>query len=115
MPLKMLRLSALLGVTTACLALFTFGLVDKVSFLYTFIGPALLLCFIAFQPNYLYDIVAVAMLLLLTIMALIFSVISVLFNQAYILAFFVILIPISALVTMLYCMEKLKKEDRLYS
>ena len=115
MPLKLLRLYALLFITAFCIAVFVLGLVNKVTFFNTFIGPAIILLYIAFKPNFYYDIIAVSTILLLTVIALIFSVVSALVNHEYALAFFVPFIPIATLIVILYCMDKLKKEDELYS
>lgn len=115
MPLKLFRLYALLLVSFFCIAIFILGLVTKVTFFNTFIGPAAILLYIAFKPNFYYDIIAVSTILLLTVISLIFSFVSVLVNHDYALAFLVPLIPIVTLTVVLYCMEKLKKEDELYS
>jgi len=115
MPLKLLRLYALLVISVFCIAIFILGLMTKVTFFNTFIGPAVILLYIAFKPNFYYDIIAVSTIILLTIIALIFSIVSALVNHEYALAFFVPFIPIATLAIILYCMEKLKKEDALYS
>ncbi len=115
MPFKLLRLYALLVISAFCIFIFVLGLVNNVTFFNTFIGPAAILLFIAFKPNFYYDIIAVSTIVLLTVIALIFSAVSALINHEYALAFFVPLIPIATLATVLFCMEKLKKEDELYS
>jgi hypothetical protein len=115
MPLKLLRLYALLFITAFCIAIFVLGLMTKVTFFKTFIGPAVILLYIAFKPNFYYDIIAVSTILLLTVIALIFSVVSALVNHEYALAFFVPFIPIATLTVIVYCMDKLKKENELYS
>lgn len=115
MPLKLLRLYALIVISLFCIGIFILGLVTNVSFFNTFIGPAAILLFIAFKPNFYYDIIAVSTILLLTVIALIFAFVSALVNHEYGLAILVPAIPIATLTVVLYCMEKLKKEDELYS
>ncbi|MDW7773238.1 MAG: hypothetical protein SCH71_10150 [Desulfobulbaceae bacterium] len=115
MPLKLLRLYALLFISAYCIGIFILGLVTKVSFFNTFIGPAAILLYIAFKPNFYYDIIAVSTIVLLTIIALIFAVVSAMVNHEYALAFFVPAVPIAVLTIVIYCMDKLKKEDELYS
>jgi len=115
MPFKLLRLYALLVIAVFCIAIFVLGLVNKISFFNTFIGPAVILLYIAFKPNFYYDIIAVSTILLLTVIALIFSIVSALVNHEYALALLVPSIPIITLIIVLYCMDRLKKEDKLYS
>ena len=115
MPLKLLRLYAMLVISVFCVAIFILGLVTKVSFFNTYIGPAAILLYIPFKPNFYYDIIAVSTIVLLTIIALIFSIVSALVNHEYGLAVLVPTIPIVTLSVIIYCMDKLKKEDELYS
>lgn len=115
MPLKLLRLYSLLVISVFCIAIFILGLVTKVSFFNTFIGPAAILIYIAFKPNFYYDIIAVSTIVLLTVIALIFSVVSAMVNHEYALALLVPAVPVATLTVIIYCMEKLKKEDELYS
>jgi hypothetical protein len=115
MPLKLIRLYALLVITAFCVAIFILGLVNDVSFFNTFIGPAAILLYIAFKPNFYYDIIAISTIALLTVIALIFSVVSAMVNHQYGLALLVPAIPIATLAVVIYCMDKLKKEDELYS
>lgn len=115
MQFKLLRLYALLVITAFCIFIFVLGLVTKVTFFNTFIGPAVVLLYIAFKPNFYYDIIAVSTITLLAIISLIFAGVSALINHEYALAFLVPLVPIATLTTLLFCMEKLKKEDELYS
>jgi hypothetical protein len=115
MPLKILRFYALLVISAFCIFIFALGLVNKVTFFNTFIGPAAILLFIALKPNFYYDIIAVVTIALLTVISLIFAVVSAMINHEYALAFLVPLIPIATLITLLFCMDKLKKEDKRYS
>ena len=115
MPLKLLRLYALLVISVFCIAIFILGLVTKVSFFNTFIGPAAILLYIAFKPNFYYDIIAISTIILLTVIALIFSIVSAMVNHEYGLAVVVPVIPLATMMIVIYCMDKLKKEDKLYS
>lgn len=112
--IKLLRFATLIVIALLCIAVAIFGVINEVSFLYTFIGPAILLGIISINPRFLFDIIAVSMLLLLIIMAAIFSITIAIFNHQYFLAFIVLLIPTAALGILLYCMERFKKEDTLY-
>jgi hypothetical protein len=115
MPFKLLRFYTLLVQAVFCIFIFVVGLVTDVAFFNTFIGPAAILLFIAFKPNFYYDIIAVSTIILLVIIALIFSFVTAVFNHDIGLALMAPVIPIACLVTMLFCMEKLKKLDESYS
>ena len=91
------------------------GLVTEVSFFNTFIGPAAILLFIAFKPNFYFDIIAVSTIMLMIIIALIFSFVTAVINHDIGLALMAPVIPIACLVSMLFCMEKLKRLDESYS
>lgn len=115
MEFKLLRFYALLVMTAFCLFIFGVGIVTKVSFFNTFIGPAAILLFIAFKPNFFYDMIAISTIVLLLIIALIFSFVTAVFNHNIGLALVVPIIPIATLITVLYCMDKLKTLDESYS
>lgn len=115
MPLKLLRFYALLVQAAFCIFIFVLGMLTEISFFNTFIGPALILLYIAFKPNYYYDIIAVMTITLLTIIALIFSFVSAAFNHQFALALLAPIIPVATLATTLYCMNSLKKADASYS
>jgi hypothetical protein len=115
MPFKLLRFYALLVQAAFCIFIFIVGMLTDVSFFNTFIGPAAVLLFIAFKPNFYYDIIAVSTIVLLVIITLIFSFVSAVFNDNIGLAVMAPVIPIAALVTTLFCMNKLKGMDESYS
>lgn len=115
MPFKLLRFYALLVQAAFCIFIFAIGLVTKVSFFNTFIGPAAILLFIAFKPNFYYDIIAVSTMALLVIIALIFSFVTAFVNHDIGLALMAPVIPVATLVAMLFCMDKLKGQDQSYS
>ncbi|GAB4343929.1 MAG: hypothetical protein Kow0089_20070 [Desulfobulbaceae bacterium] len=115
MPFKLLRFYALLVQTAFCVFIFVVGLLTDVSFFNTFIGPAAILLFIAFKPNFYFDIIAISTIVLLVIIALAFAFISAVFNHEYGLALLVPVIPVATLATMLMCMDKLKRDDPSYS
>lgn len=115
MGFKLLRFYALMVMASFCLFIFIVGLLSNISFFNTFIGPAVVLLFIAFKPNFYYDIIAVATMVLMAIIALIFSFVSAVFNHDYGIALVAPIIPIAALIAVLYCMDKLKHEDASYS
>lgn len=115
MQFKLLRFYALLMQTAFCIFIFIVGIVTDVPFFNTFIGPAAILLFIAFKPNFYYDIIAVSTIVLLTIIVLIFSFVTAVFNNDIGLALIAPIIPIATLVTVLYCMDKLKQQDETYS
>ena len=115
MPFKLLRFYALLVQAAFCIFIFIVGMVTEVSFFNTFIGPAAILLFIAFKPNFYYDIIAASTIVLLVIIALIFSFVTGVFNHDIGLALMVPVIPIATLATILFCMDKLKKQDESYS
>lgn len=115
MQFKLLRFYALLVMAAFCLFIFTVGLLKDISFFNTFIGPAAIFLFIAFKPNFYYDIIAISTNVLLLIIALIFSFVTAVFNHDYGLALMAPIIPIATLITVLFCMDKLKSEDESYS
>ena len=115
MPFKLLRFYALLVLAAFCIFIFAVGLTTKISFFNTFIGPAAIFLFIAFKPNFYYDIIAVSTNVLLVIIALIFSFVTAVFNNNIGLALIAPIIPIAVLVTVLFCMDKLKQMDESYS
>jgi hypothetical protein len=115
MQFKLLRFYALLVQAAFCIFIFMVGLLTDVPFFNTFIGPAAILLFIAFKPNFYYDIIAVSTIALLTIITLIFSFVTAVFQHDIGLAIIAPIIPIATLVTTLYCMEKLKTQDKSYS
>lgn len=115
MGLKLLRFYAILVMVLFCIFIFVVGLLNDVSFFNTFIGPAAVLLFIAFKPNFYYDIIAASTMVLMVIIALIFSFVTAVFNNDFGLALVAPVIPVATLVTVLYCMDKLKKGDETYS
>ncbi len=115
MEFKLLRFYALLVQAAFCIFIFMVGLLTDVPFFNTFIGPAAILLFIAFKPNFYYDIIAVSTIALLTIITLIFSFVSAVIQHEIGLAIIAPIIPIATLVTTLYCMNKLKNQDESYS
>ena len=115
MQFKLLRFYALLVMAAFCLFIFSLGLVKGISFFNTFIGPAAIFLFIAFKPNFYYDIIAISTMVLLLIIALIFSFVSAVFNNNYGLALMAPIIPIATLATVLFCMDKLRSQDESYS
>lgn len=114
MQFKLLRFYALLVHSAFCVFVFLVGMLTDVSFFTTFIGPAVILLFIAFKPQFYYDIIAVLTIGLLSIITLIFSFISAFFNNNVGLALMVPIIPIATFITLLYCMNQLKKQDESY-
>jgi len=115
MPFKLLRFYALLVQAAFCIFIFIVGIVTKVSFFNTFVGPAVILFFIAFKPNFYYDIIAVSTMVLLVVIALIFSFVTAVFHHDIGLAVMAPVIPVATLITVLFCMDKLKREDSSYS
>lgn len=115
MPFKLLRFYALLVMVAFCLFICGIGLIKDIPYFNTFIGPAVILLFIAFKPNFYYDIVAVTTIVLMTIIALVFSFVSAVFNHDYGLALMAPIIPVATLIALLFCMEKLKNMDESYS
>lgn len=115
MQFKLFRFYALLVMVAFCFFLFGVGLVTKITFFNTFIGPAVILLFIAFKPNFYYDIIAISTIVLLVIIALIFSFVSAVFNHNYGLALMAPVIPVATLAAILFCMDKLKGADESYS
>ena len=115
MQFKLLRFYALLVMVAFCLLIFSIGLIKGISFFNTFIGPAAILLFIAFKPNFFYDIIAISTIVLMLIIALIFSFVTAVFNHDYGLALLAPVIPIATLATVLFCMDKLKSMDESYS
>ena len=111
MEFKLLRFYALLVQAAFCIFVFMVGLLTDVPFFNTFIGPAAILFFIAFKPNFYYDIIAVSTIALLTIITLIFSFVTGVIQHEIGLAIIAPIIPIATLATTLYCMNKLKNQD----
>lgn len=115
MEFKLLRFYALLVLAAFCLFIFVVGIMKGISFFNTFIGPAAILLFIAFKPNFYYDIIAVSTIVLLVIIALIFAFVTAVFNDNIGLALMVPVIPVASLITVVFCMDKLKNIDESYS
>jgi len=114
MPFKLLRFYALLVHAAFCVFVFAVGILTDVTFFTTFIGPAIILLYIAFKPNFYYDIIAVSTISLLVVITLIFSFVTAFFNNDIGLAVMVPVIPVATLITLLSCMNKLKKLDESY-
>lgn len=112
---KYIRLTAILGQALYCLAIFTFGIVSGVPFFHTFIGPAALLCLIAFFPRFYYDMVALATMILMILIAFLFAAAAALFNHEFLLAAAALGIPLGCLAALVYCMDRLKREDASYA
>ena len=115
MQFKLLRFYALLVQAAFCIFIFAVGMISEISFFNTFIGPAVILLFIAFKPNFYYDIIAASTIALLTIITLIFSFVTAVIIHDIGLALIAPIIPIATLSTILYCMDKLKHQDESYS
>lgn len=112
---KYLRLTAILAQALYCLLIFIGGIISGVSFFYTFIGPAVLLAIIAFTPRFYYDLVAIGTIVLMAMLALLFSVAVVVFNHEYLLGAAVAAVPIICLATLLHSMGKMRKKDPSYA
>lgn len=116
MQYKLLRLYAMLVQAAFCLFVFIVGMLSHISFFNTFIGPAAILLIIAFKPNFYYDIIALFTISLLVILSLIFAFVSASFlHQAIGISIIAPLIPVACLATVIFCMDRLKKEDPSYS
>ena len=111
---KYVRLTVLLGQALYCLAIFVFGISNGVPFFYTFIGPAALLVLIAFLPRFYYDLVAMATMILMILIAFLFAAAAALFNHEFLLAAAALGIPVACLVSLVYCMDRLKREEEWY-
>lgn len=116
MQFKLLRLYALLAQAAFCLFIFAVGIYYDISFFNTFIGPAVILLIIAFKPNFYYDIIALVTISLLVILTIIFAFVSATLLKQNIAASVVApIIPVACLATVIYCMDRLKREDASYS
>jgi len=116
MQYKLLRLYALLVQAAFCLFVFSVGILADISFFNTFIGPAVILAIIAFKPSFYYDIIALFTIGLLVILSLIFAFVSATFLQQNIgISIIAPIIPVACMATVIFCMDKLKKEDESYS
>ena len=116
MQFKLLRMYALFVQAASCLFVFGVGLLSDVSFFNTLIGPAVILLIIAFKPNFYYDIIALFTVGLLVILTLIFAFVSIaILHQNIGISIVAPVIPLACLATIIYCMDKLKKEDPTYS
>ena len=116
MEYKLLRMYALLVQAAFCLFVFAVGILSDISFFNTLIGPAVILLIIAFRPNFYYDIIALFTIGLLVILSLIFAFVSIIILQQNIgISIFAPVIPLACLATVLFCMNKLKKQDTSYS
>jgi len=116
MQFKLLRLYALLVQAAFCIFIFGVGILSDISFFNTFIGPAVILIIIAFKPNFYYDIIALFTIALLVLLSIIFAFVSATFLQQNIgISIIAPIIPVACLATVVYCMDKLKKEDASYS
>ncbi len=108
---KYIRLAAILGQAAYCLVIFAFGIVNRVPFFYTFIGPAALLALVAFLPRFYYDLVALATMILMVLLAFLFAAAAALFNHEFLPAAVALAIPLICLAGLVYCMDRLKRED----
>lgn len=115
MNTKYIRLTALLGQALYCLAIFAFGIINGVPFFSTFIGPAALLVLIAFLPRFYYDLVALATMILMVLIAFLFAAAAALFNHELLPAVAALGIPLGCLAALVYCMDRLKREDTGYA
>jgi hypothetical protein len=86
-----------------------------VTFFYTFIGPAILLAVLAFTPRFFFDLIAIAAIIAMLLMAIVYSAVVALVNHDFLLAAVATGVPLLCLVTVIYTMERLKKEDRSYA
>jgi hypothetical protein len=112
---RYIRLTALLGQALYCLVIFVYGIGNGVLFFYTFIGPAALLALIAFLPRFYYDLVALATMILMILIAFLFAAAAALFNHEFLLAAAALGIPLGCLAALVYCMDRLKREDAGYA
>lgn len=115
MNARQVRLAAILGQALACLGIFTFGIAEGVLFFSTFIGPAALLVLVAFFPRFYYDLAALAVMVLLLFIALLYSATAALFNHEFLRAALALAIPAAGLTGLIYSMERLKREDPDYA
>lgn len=116
MQFKLLRLYTLLAQAAFCLFIFALGVYFDISFFNTFIGPAAILAIIAFKPNFYYDIIALFTIALLVILTVIFAFVSAtLLQQSIAVSILAPIIPVACLATVIYCMDRLKREDASYS
>jgi len=116
MQFKLLRLYALLVQAAFCIFIFAVGILSDISFFNTFIGPAAILLIIAFKPSFYYDIIALFTIGLLVILSVIFAFVSASFlHQNIGISIVAPIIPIACMATVIYCMDKLKKQDESYS
>ena len=112
---RYVRLAAILGQAMYCLAICIFGIVSGVPFFYTFIGPAALLLLIAFLPRFYYDMVALATMILMILVAFLFAAAAALFNHEFLLAAAALGIPIGCLAALVSGMDRLKREEAGYA
>ena len=112
---KHIRLAAILGQALYCLAIFTFGIISQVPFFSTFIAPAALLVLVAFLPRFYYDLVALATMILMLLIAFLFAAASALFNHEFLPAAVALGIPIICLAGLVFSMDRLKREDTSYA
>lgn len=115
MSARQIRLAAILGQALYCLAIFAFGVREGVPFLYTFIGPAALLALIAVFPRFFYDMVALATMVLMLLVSLLFAGAAAFFNHEFLLAASALGIPAACLVALVLSMDRLKREDAGYA
>ncbi len=110
-----IRLIALLAQALYCLAIFGAGIVTGIPFFCSFIGPALLLVTIAFFPRFLFDVIATATIIMMLMIALLFSAAAVVFNHNFLPALAAAAIPAACLAALVYAMERLKREEPSYA
>lgn len=112
---RYIRQAAILSQALYCLGIFAFGIANRVPFFYTFLAPAALLALVAFLPRYYYDMVALTTMILMLLVAFLFAAAAALFNHEFLLAAVALAIPLSCLAGLVYCMDRLKREDPNYA
>ena len=115
MQYRLLRLYALLVQAIFCIFIFVVGVTSDISFFNTFIGPAALMLIIAFKPNFFYDIIALFTMSLIVILSLIFAFVTAFFQHNVPLALAAPIVPIACMATVIFCMDRLRKQDPSYS
>ena len=112
---KYIRMAAILLQSLYCLSIFGAGVLTGVTFFYTFIGPAILLAILAFTPRFFFDLIAIAAIITMLLMAIVYSAVVALVNHDLLLAAVATGVPLLCLITLIYTMERLKKEDPSYA
>lgn len=112
---KYIRTAAILLQSLYCLSIFVAGIVTDVTFFYTFLGPAIILTILAFTPRFFFDLIVVATMVMLLFFAIVYASVVALVNHDYLVASAATGVPLLCLATVIYTMERLKKEDNSYA